>query len=178
MIAGNVTNILEEARIALSEGRSIYADKLNRRLHALAEAQDETAKIFFVTLLQADNASWRLESLRNLGFHYDLGGEPSLIERIRDLLLKDPDVDVRMAAASILGIQSAWPDRTLYEAMTTDINHFVNEAAFESLLRLSGMSYRECQIVMKQVETGALRVSAESLDSLLGSKFTDLLQDS
>lgn len=174
MEANDVDAILEEARIALAEGRSIYADKLNWRLHALAEAGDEKAKAFFATLLWAEDNDWRLEGLRDVGFHYHLDEDPSIVARMRELLLTDRDDHVKLAAASILGIRSSWPDRSLYQAMTTDADTIVRKVAFQSLLDLSGMSFKEGQAVMKRVAAGELPVSVEGLRAVLGDKLQDL----
>lgn len=172
------TSILEEARTALQEGRRIYDGNLNWRLHDLAEAGDEKAKTFFLEVIQtANNGSWRLEAIRDVGFHYDLGSDPAAVEIIRKVLPTDTWCMVRMAAASILGIRSSWPDYALYQALTTDQDEFVQSAAFESLLKLSGMSHSECRDIMAQVEAGVLSVTSDSLKSLVGKKFYDLVRN-
>lgn len=170
--------VLAEARQALSENRSIYQDILSRRLHALAEAQDEKAKAFFAEVMHsAEDSDWRLETLRDIGFHYDLRNDPAIVAQIREMLLSDPDVDVRMAAASILGIRSSWPDQALYWAMLNDVEEFVRFCAFESLLKLSGMSRKESWRVYGQLKDGKIPVTPESLKALMGDKFSDLVQD-
>lgn len=170
--------VLTEARTALSEDRSIYEGKLSRRLHALAEAHNEKAKTFFAEVMQsANDGTWRLETLRDIGFHYDLSDDPAIVTKIREMLLSDPDEDVRMAAASILGIQSSWPDEALYRAMLNDVEEFVRFSAFESLLTLSGMSHKESWRVYGQLKDGKIPVTTESLKALVGDKFSDLVQD-
>lgn len=170
--------VLAEARYALSEGRIIYENKLWLRLHALAEAQDEKAKAFFVEVMQtAEDSEWRLEMLRDIGFHYDLSDDPAIVRQIREMLLSDPDEDVRNAAAIILGGQSSWPDRALYWAMLNDAHNGVRLSAFESLLTLSGMNYKEYTDAYVQAKAGKISITPESLKALVGDKFSDLVQD-
>lgn len=169
--------ILQEAHFALMSGKSVYEDELHRRLHFLAEAGDEAAKAFFVTALHNEAADWRLEAVRNLGFHYDLKPEVRIVAEIRHLLVSDPDDDVRLAAAAVLGIRSLWPDQDLYRAMTDDHNDIVRRVAFESLLMLAGKGYNEVQRIMQQIEVGQLKVSAATLETLIGEKFSDLVKN-
>lgn len=170
--------ILAEARTALSDGRSVYDGKLNWRLHDLAEDQDEKAKVFFAEVMQsAKDDLWRLEMLRNIGFHYDLSGDPSIVGQIREMLLSDPDDDVRTAAAMILGVRSTWPDHALYWAMLNDIIESIRLRAFESLLRLSGMKYNEYTYAHAQAKAGKIPLTSQSLKALVGDKFSDLVQD-
>lgn len=120
--------VLAKARTALSGSRSIYENELNWRLHDLAEAQNEKAKAFFVEVMQiAEDSEWRLEMLRDIGFHYDLSHDPAIVRQIREMLLSDPDEDVRNAAAMILGIRSSWPDQALYWAMLNDAYNEVRQ---------------------------------------------------
>ena len=179
MIEVNDPNaVLEEARHALNEGRIIYENKLSLRLHALAEAHDEKAKAFFVEVMQiAEDSEWRLEMLRDIGFHYDLSHDPAIVRQIREMLLSDPDEDVRNAAAIILGSQSSWPDRALYRAMLNDAHNGVRLSAFEALLTLSGMSYKEYTHAYAQAKAGKISITPESLKALVGDKFSELVQN-
>lgn len=170
--------ILAEARTALSSGRSIYEDELNWRLHDLAEAQNEKAKVFFAKVMRNTRDDiWRLEMLRDVGFHYDLSNDPDIVRQIREMLVSDLDEDVRNAAAMILGIQSSWPDRVLYRAMLNDVHEGVRLSAFESLLTLSGMSYKEHTHAYAQAKAGKISITPESLKALVGDKFSELVQD-
>lgn len=170
--------ILAEARIALEEGRGIYEGNLIWRLHALAEAHNEKARAFFIEAMQIlHDDAWRYEMLCDIGFHYDLGDDPDTITKIRGMLLSDPDEDVRNAAAMILGIQSSWPDQALYWAMLNDVQKGVRLVAFESLLRLSGMSNKNYTHAYAQAKAGKISITPESLKALVGDKFSDLIQD-
>lgn len=175
VMGDDTESILEEAETALREGKRIYDNDLNWRLHDLAEAGDEKAKTFFLKAIQtASKGSWRLEAIRNVGFHYDLSSDLAAVEIIRKALLADQWEMVRMAAASVLGIRSSWPDLALYQALTVDQDESVRSAAFESLLKLSGMSYLECRHIMAQVEAGTLAITPDSLRVVVGEKFSDL----
>ena len=169
--------VLEEARLALAVGKGIYEDNLYRRLHALAESGDEAAKAFFVITLRSEDPDWRLEAVRNLGFHYYLKPDIAIVAQIRHLLVSDPDDDVRLAAAAVLGIRSMWPDKALYHAMTDDSNEFVRLATFESLLALAGKSYNEVRRIMARIGSGELPVTRESLKALIGEKYSELVED-
>ena len=67
-----------------------------------------------------------------------------------------------------------WTPAEAAEWSTQD--NFVQSAAFESLLKLSGMSYSECRHIMAQVEAGTLAVTSDSLESLVGKKSYDLVR--
>ncbi len=169
--------VLAEARQALSQGRSIYKDNLWRPLHALAEARDEKAKAFFAEVMKtAKGGDWRLEAVRDIGFHYDLSDDAPIVAQIREML-NDPDEDVRMAAASVLGIQSSWPDHDLYRVMTQDPNKFVRGSAFDALLNLSGIDRKEYHHLSLQILDEKVPVTPENLKALIGEKFNDLVPD-
>jgi HEAT repeat protein len=170
----NVNSVLIEAQEALRDGISIYVNGLNWRLHDLAEAQDEKAKSFFIKVLTHGDSVWREEALDNLGFHYDLRSDESVINIIRDLLISDNDSDVRLAAAFALGNQSAWPDRSLYRTLRDDNNRFVRKAAFRSLLRLSGLEETEVAEIIGRVESGIIPLSTTGLQSVIGGRIVDL----
>ena len=93
------------------------------------------------------------------------------------MLLSDPDEDVRNAAAIILGSQSSWPDRALYRAMLNDAHNGVRLSAFEALLTLSGMSYKEYTHAYAQAKAGKISITPESLKALVGDKFSELVQN-
>lgn len=173
----DVDAILDEARVAMRDGKDIYADKeLKWRLHDLAEAQNEKAKAFFVTMLDSEDSTWRLEGIRNVGFHYALRSDPDIVAKLRSLVLSDPDDHVRMTTASVLGIRSSWPDKALYQALETDEDRYVRGAAFQSLIDLLGLPHderRELEKRMKGVER-----SGAGLAQVLGEeKVAELYAD-
>ena len=135
----NVQNIIHEAQLA----RKNPVDrqqlrKLKKQLHKLAESGDLLAKEFFLSCLSDPDPDWRLHGLRNLGFHYSFSPESETCNKIRTLLLEDDDSDIRMSAASVLGIRSRWLDSALLKSLTSDPDEFVRIVSFESLIQLAG----------------------------------------
>jgi HEAT repeat protein len=106
--------------------------------HKLAEAQFEPAKDFFILGLEDSDWVWRESCVSFLGFHFSLN--EIALEKIRNLLLNDTSPHVRMAAASVLGGRSALPDYALNKATALDVDPDVRKAAYESILRLAGVS--------------------------------------
>ena len=164
------TDVIEQAQLAMSLGKRIYDEKLNWRLHDLAEAQNELA-------LLSPDPEWREEALSNIGFHYNLENDLSVLAKIRQLLGSDADDDVRLTAASVLGVQSSWPDVTLYRAMIIDQNEIVRQVAFRSLLKLAGKNYNEVQEVMRRVESGEFTPSSDTLRLAVGDEYVDSIGD-
>lgn len=117
------------------------------KMHSLAEARYQPAMEFFLAGL--DDNNWRLRetSLSLLGFHYEFSHDGEIIGKIREMLLNDPEANVRITAASILGLRSKWPEDTLIKSFSVDDNIFVKEASFLSILELIGVPKSE---VMKE----------------------------
>lgn len=159
---------LRAGQAALAAGKSIYDDKLNWDLHALAEMQYEPAIPFFIACLAAKDDGWRLEAARNLGYHYPLRPDDDAVLKLRQLALHDPDDEVRMVAVSVLGIRSQWPEPVLLHSLEKDQNEFVRRSAFRSLLRLAGLPYPERTVVERQMkQEKAYPLSLEGLKQVL-----------
>lgn len=153
---------LEEVRawIENPDNEEKYSEIL-RISHALAEAQYLPAKTLFIEGLYDQRWWWREDSISLLAFHYSL--EEHIVDRIRELLLNDPDDNVRMTAASALGSRSTLPDRALLTALQTDPDDLVREVAFGSILELVGVPMRIIFKEQKRVELGEI---APSLDEV------------
>ncbi|MFN8516052.1 MAG: hypothetical protein U0232_29330 [Thermomicrobiales bacterium] len=136
----------------LAEARRLLADPhapktsltpLFRALHRLAEDQYAPAQEFFDSLLTFPNPVWRYEAMRDLG-HYPCLGDDTLA-RVRESLVWDPDPDIRISAASILGEQldrrDSWPDWGLEQAIEQDPVIQVRSSAFRALLLTAAVPY-------------------------------------
>lgn len=147
----------EKLQQALEEIKTSYISgvprkELSRRMHQLAEAEYPPALELFQSLLKDADWDWRLEGLQLIGFHYDITSNEKLIKKIRQLLLNDPEDNIRITAASILGIRSQWPDNTLVMALQSDPNQFVRYSAFEALLKLARVPYPMIQKEVNRLE--------------------------
>jgi HEAT repeat protein len=128
-----------------------------RKAHALAENEFPAAKDFFVQGLNDPNWRWRDDCISFLGFHYLL--ENDILKKIRNLLLFDPNSNVRISAASVLGKQSSLPDPALISAIMKDSNHLVRESAFEAILALAGVSIKKINREIKRLRTGEIQAA-------------------
>ena len=129
----------EELKLrSLKEDATPYGE-LWKPWHDLADAEDEPAKEFFIERLQDSRTSWREECLSFLGFHYEL--DDKVLEMIRGMLTHDKDSGVRIAAASVLGSQGQFPEKTLLHSLDHDTNTLVRKCAFSALLELAGVPY-------------------------------------
>lgn len=133
--------------------------------HSLAEARYPPAKDFFVERLENRRWDWRRISVSLLGFHYKL--ESDLMDKIRYLLIHDPDSGVRIASASVLGHQSKLPERTLVEALGNDPTKLVKEAAFSALLELSGVPYKVKREELSKVQSGEIEPKLDQVLRIL-----------
>jgi hypothetical protein len=129
------------------------------RIHALAEAHYEPARDFFLSGLTDSRAAWRELCLQCLGFHYIFPPDGEIAETIRQLLLNDPNDMVRIAAASVLGVRSKWPDPALKHALQVDRNKVVRQAAFAALLNLAKVPYTIVGKEEARVAAGEIRPS-------------------
>jgi ribulose bisphosphate carboxylase small subunit len=143
----------------------IYGTGLWNSWHDLADAHYQPAKEFFIEKLDSPRFDWRRESVRLLGFHYEL--ENYVIEKIRDLLVHDPESGVRLACAGVLGRQSRLPDQTLVDALALDDDRHVREAAFFALLDLARLPYKTRLKELQNIESGAVTPSLEEVKRIL-----------
>jgi len=167
-----VAACLAQMQQALSEAQAAWdnlelTDALRRRvfrnLHDLADAQYQPAFEFLTGCLDHPDSTWRLASLRDIGFHYVTSPDSLFVEKARELLCDDPNSDVRRAAALILGIRSQWKDTALVTALTSDPERFVRASAFASLLELAGVPRRRAWKSWEQVKRGEIQPTWEEV---------------
>lgn len=128
-----------------------------RNLHILAEAQYDPAIEFFLSCLDDLRWRWRYEGVSCLGFHYAFPPEGDITEKLRQMLLNDPEPIVRIAVASVLGKRSEWPDPALRTALRSDPDKIVRRAVFAALLTLAKVPLHLIQREEKRVEAGEMR---------------------
>lgn len=109
--------------------------------HDLAEAQYPPALKFFVEGLNDPDWEWRQRFLQLIGFHYDIPANSEIIDKVRKMLKSDPDSNVRMTAADVLGAISFLPDSSLVSAINSDPDWFVRRSAYLAMLELAGVPY-------------------------------------
>jgi HEAT repeat protein len=136
-----------------------------RLMHQLAEARYQPALDLFASYMNDPDWAWRHEALQAVGFHFALAPDHPITEKIRQMLLTDPDPFgfVRLSAASILGLRSQWPDYALLEALDHDPDRDVRIAALASLLRLADVSDHIIGEVMLPIEAGTADPSRDAL---------------
>lgn len=134
-----------------------------RNLHDLAQANYQPAFEFLIACLDHPDPTWRLQSLRNIGFHYVTAPESLFLKKARQLLRHDPDSDVRCAAALILGIHSQWQDIALVTALNYDPEADVRAVAFASLLELAGVPRALAWTYWQQVKRGEIQPTWEQV---------------
>ena len=147
------------------------------KIHSLAEAHYEPARDFFLSGLTDSRATWRELCLQCLGFHYIFPPDGEIAETIRQVLLNDPDDMVRIAAASVLGVRSKWPDPALKYALQVDRNKDVRQAAFAALLNLAKVPYAILGKEEARVAAGETQPSwreAQRVIAAAGIKLEDL----
>lgn len=142
-----------------------------RALHRLAEAGYEPALPFFVSCLTDRDPDWRLQGLQDLGWHYKLPTGSPILEQIRSMLETDPDADVRIAAASILGFQAdqaqVWPDWALLAALREDPVYEVRIAAFQSLLLTANIRGVDLRDLDRRVKRGEIQPTWEEVERIV-----------
>ena len=156
----------EELRAkSLQENAKIYGSGLWESWHELADAQYEPAKEFFIERLKDSRWDWRRESVSLLGFHYKL--EDQVLEKIRTVLIHDTDSGVRIAAASVLGSQGKYPERTVIYALENDSSDLVRESAFGALLHLAGVPFRTIRKEVEKVKSKEVVPSLNQVKQVL-----------
>ena len=155
-----------EARKVLDEVRLLWINPSARpielsgiwvKMHALAEAKYPLAKELFISGLDDASWDWREYCLSCLGYHYDLHLESDVLDKIRRLLLTDPEGQVRLSAAGVLGVQSTWPDGALINALRFDEDKFVRRSAFDSILKLASAPNNRIRKLNQRIESGDIQ---------------------
>ncbi|MUL36525.1 hypothetical protein [Gloeocapsopsis dulcis] len=148
--------------------------KIWRQMHAVAEAQYLPAIDFFISCLDDVNSRWRLEGLQDVGYHYHFPPDSPITEKIRQLLLSDPNDDIRLAAASILGIRSVWLDPALVTALNSDPEKYVRYVAFNSLLTLAGVPYLVVKREEERAKSGEIPATFEQVKRIVAEAGIDI----
>jgi hypothetical protein len=162
----NMKNQFEQLKtISVQKEARIYGSELWESWHHLAEAKYEPAKEFFIERLDDPRWDWRRACISFLGFHFKL--EDQVVEKIRKLLIQDPDSGVRIAAASVLGNQGQFPEKSLIYAIEHDTNEFVIDSAFFALIELATVPYKTKLKERKRIESKEFRPSLEQVKRVL-----------
>ncbi|MBA3945264.1 MAG: hypothetical protein H0X37_11960, partial [Herpetosiphonaceae bacterium] len=158
MDTGELREMLDAVKVAQHAPREDNAahQKTWSNMHALAEARFLPALDFFVSCLDDDRWEWRINALRCIGFHYRFPADGAIAEKIRRMLLTDVGGfgQVRMAAASVLGGRSTWPDLALETALKTDPDEDVRRVAFAALLTIGGIPYKVVRAEVQKTKVG------------------------
>jgi HEAT repeat protein len=136
------------------------------QLHSLAEMQYGPALDLFVNGLNDPDSAWRWAHITNLGYHYSVKDLRPFLGKLQTLLLEDPDEDVQMAAASILGRISTWPDGALLHALEQDPNMMVKETAFEALLALLGVPLPDLRVLRYELRLQDKDITVDALNEI------------
>lgn len=160
-------NAAKELELALNSDSSAKATMWWGVMHSLAESQYLPVIPLFAKCLEHRDWVWRVQCLECLGFHYEIQSDEKLMEKVRQLLLNDPNSDVRMTAASILGIRSTWLDKTLVQALNTDEDYFVKEAAFDALLKLAQIPFPSRVEIVNLLKEGKRQPTVEYLEEVV-----------
>lgn len=160
--------VLAHIREKLSDSHVKKAERFEiwDQLHALAESRYKAAIDLFVEGLGDTNSAWRFAYLADLGFHYDVEDLRPHVERIRALLLGDPDEDVRRAAASIIGRIASWPDTALLHALAHDPETAVRDASFEALLLQLGFPLPDLRTLRHTLVLQGKEATIETLEEI------------
>ena len=142
-------------------------DKVRWQMHDLAEAQYQPAIEFFASCFDHEYSEWRLASVRDVGFHYPLTPDSPVTEKIRQLLLNDPDDGVRHAAAFVLSSRSRWPDSALSTALYCDPDDYVRNAAFQALLELAGVPYLVACREYRRAKSGEIQPTWDEIKRIV-----------
>lgn len=133
----NLDNLLDEAQTARQMG--VPPDAVSQSLRKLAQAHYGPALDFFLDCLADQRQEWRAQCLILVGLHYDLMGNEAALDKIRGVLQHDPDRQLRIKAAELLALHSAWPDHALRSALENDPDNGVCFAACQAILELLGI---------------------------------------
>lgn len=166
-----MANLLDDMKIVRQQ-RTLRGGEYRevwKKLHHLAEAHYPPALKFFLDCLDDPDWIWRLDGLTSLGFHYQFPPDGDIVSRIQHLLVNDPEAQVRIAAASVLGGRSRWPDQWLRDSLQLDQDDIVRRAAFVSLLELAGVPPKICQIEEERVRGGAVQPTWEEVQRVIAT---------
>lgn len=161
--------LLEELLLLHVQSSRLTEDVYLEKMHPLAEEQHEAAKAFFIECLSDKRVEWRYSCLRAVGFHYDLSSDEPTKDKLRHLLLHDPDDLVRSAAASILERSSTWPETALFRSLQTEKDHDVKKVVFLALLIHGGLPRSLYNKFYKLLEKGEIEPTLVELKKTLSS---------
>lgn len=109
---------------------------------------------FVVSLLDHEDFLLRSTAVKVIAFHWQM---KSHVDKIIEMLLNDPDEDVRTWAATGLGVSFRGNRNKklltiLRGVVTNDTNSYVQISAYEAMLAIIGYKGREISLLMEGVE--------------------------
>ena len=114
----------------------------SRLMEALGNAVYEPAIDFFFQCLDDENWFWREYSLKALGWYYEWSSGGPFAIKVRELLLNDPDLDIRKKAAFVTGLISNFPNADLINILKHEPDWDLRYSAFTALISLSKVGGR------------------------------------
>jgi hypothetical protein len=110
------------------------------------------------------------DCLKCLGFHYQFEADSAIADKVRQVLRADAAAEVRLTAASVLAGRSQWPDQALISALKEDPDRYVQQAAFEALLRLAGYSMLEVRQIVRGLQESGNALNWEEFRHVVANK--------
>lgn len=159
--------LFEELVVAAQDPSARAIDHYLSKMHVLAEARYMEAFPFLVQLLNDSRSDWVEHAILAIGFHYRFDPVGAEVKTIQQLLTHHSDDFVRLAAASVLGGRSRWPDNYLMKALNEDENDIVRKSAFWSLLELAEIPYPEIRQIEERLEQSDVKHDLQQLKQVL-----------
>jgi len=131
----------------------------------LEVANYEPAKALFRAMLDHKKERFRTRALNHLQLMRDLSSDDELLEKVRDVVVNDPEELTRSAAALLLAAHSRWPDEGLKRALEKETDPQTKEGIFLSILQLM-TSWDFADAKRSDVTGGDIALSMESATKL------------
>jgi|SRR5579859_1501876 len=166
-----VRSLFDEAKAARDRA-SLNSDEKKevwRKFHRLAEAEYIPARDYFVKGLNDPDWDWRSQCVSFLGYHYSFSPDDEIINKIREMVLNDPEDMVRLAAAHVLGSRSKWPEPALITALSDDPEECVRQSAFIALIGSAGVPYPVRHLEADRMDAGEFQPMWKEVERVIAA---------
>jgi hypothetical protein len=134
----------------------------------LEKANYAPAKALFRAMLGDKNARIRTRGLTHLQLMKNVSSDREILDKVREIVVNDPNDLTRQWAALLLAGHSRWPDEALKRALAKETDPSTKEAIFLAVLELM-TSWDFADSMRSDVQSESIELTLKSAEKLAKS---------
>ena len=151
---------------AAHNGSELLDAGAREKIDQLSKQRYEPLYDFLIKCLDDPNPGWREKSLAKIHYFKSKINE-TVLAKVREIALTDPNIEVRVRACGTLGNISKWPEDALNKVIKQETEPFVLGAATSSILLLRGVPPYIALEQFNKISTEGVQPSSDYIEKVI-----------